>query len=78
MFSIVYRKERLFLETLRKYSTVGTLIRSAKEDYNIPDSKHVIPAGTQIWIPVYAIHNDEGLEKLKLLMLMHFIERFDI
>jgi cytochrome P450 family 6 len=62
MLSDGLSKWELFLETLRKYATVGTLIRCAKNDYQVPDSKHVIPAGTQIWIPIYALNHDEGFE----------------
>ena len=50
----------LYLETLRKYSTVGILVRCAKDDYKIPNTELIIERGTQLWIPVYAIHNDEG------------------
>lgn len=47
-------------ETLRKYSTVGVLLRIADEDYPVPDTSIVIEKGTQVLVPVYAIHNDEG------------------
>lgn len=50
----------LFLETLRKHSTVGALIRVTKADYAVAGTEHVIAKGTQLWIPVYAIHRDEG------------------
>jgi cytochrome P450 len=50
----------LILETLRKYSTVGVLARCAKEAYVVSGTKHIIEKGQQLWIPVYAIHNDEG------------------
>lgn len=39
---------------------VGVLLRYCSEDCDIPDSKHVIKKGTQLFIPVYGIHNDES------------------
>jgi cytochrome P450 family 6 len=36
-----------------------TTVRQAIADYKIPDSKHVIKAGTQVMIPNIAIHYDE-------------------
>lgn len=47
-----------FVETLRKYPPVGTLIRVANHDYEIKDHRHVIEKGTHVFIPVYAIHHD--------------------
>lgn len=57
---------QVFNETLRKYATVGTLTRVAKNDYKVPETNHVIPAGTQLFIPVFAIHRDEGLKLITL------------
>lgn len=39
---------------------VGVLLRHCSEDCNIPDSKHIIKKGTQLFIPVYGIHTDES------------------
>lgn len=39
---------------------VGVLLRYCSEDCDIPDSKHVIKKGTQVFIPVYGIHTDES------------------
>jgi cytochrome P450 family 6 len=43
-------------ETLRKYPVVSLLNRTAIRDYQIPDTKLVLPKGQAIWIPVHAIH----------------------
>lgn len=66
------RTLELFLETLRKYATVGTLMRSATSDYKIPGTNNTIEKGTQVWIPVYAIHNDEGSETNPLISIQIF------
>lgn len=46
-------------ETLRKYPPALILMRKAIHDYKIPNSKHTIPAGTQVMIPSSAFHYDE-------------------
>lgn len=46
-------------ETLRKYPPAFTTVRQALNDYKIPDSKHVITAGTQIMIPNIGFHYDD-------------------
>ncbi|CAO1432994.1 unnamed protein product [Diamesa hyperborea] len=53
--------DKVVNETLRKYPVVGVLLRFCSEDYDIPDSKHVIKKGTQVLIPVYGIHTDENI-----------------
>ncbi|XP_065080037.1 probable cytochrome P450 6a14 [Ochlerotatus camptorhynchus] len=45
-------------ETLRKYPTVDSLMRTASKNYQIPDSDLKIPEGTLVFIPTYAIHHD--------------------
>ncbi|XP_050069633.1 probable cytochrome P450 6a14 [Anopheles maculipalpis] len=45
-------------ETLRKYPPVETLTRKPSHDYVIPGTKHVIPEGTIVQIPIYAIQRD--------------------
>ncbi|XP_049535736.1 probable cytochrome P450 6a14 [Anopheles darlingi] len=45
-------------ETLRKYPPVETLTRKTSKDYLIPGTKHVIPEGTIVQIPAYAIQRD--------------------
>lgn len=51
--------EQCVNETLRKYPPASSVQRVALEDYNIPDSKIVIPKGTAVPIPILAIHWDE-------------------
>lgn len=46
-------------ESLRKYPTNFVTIRQAINDYPIPNSKHIIKAGTQVQIPVVGFHHDE-------------------
>lgn len=43
------------LESLRKYSPVGNLKRKSNRDYNVPNTKFVIPKGTRVLIPVHAV-----------------------
>uniref|UniRef100_A0A1L8E431 Putative cytochrome n=1 Tax=Nyssomyia neivai TaxID=330878 RepID=A0A1L8E431_9DIPT len=50
--------DRVIQETLRKYPIVDNLMRVATNDYNVPGTKHVIPKGMGILIPVYGIHRD--------------------
>lgn len=38
---------------------MGILIRKTTEDYNIPNTKHVVPKDSTIIIPVLGIHRDE-------------------
>ncbi|XP_058813402.1 probable cytochrome P450 6a14 [Topomyia yanbarensis] len=48
-------------ETLRKYPPLEGLNRIPLVDYQIPDSKHVIPMNTMVIIPVYAVHHDADI-----------------
>lgn len=54
-----YLKKKNLIETLRKHPPVGILIRKTTEDYNIPDTEHVVPKDSTIIIPVLGIHRDE-------------------
>jgi cytochrome P450 family 6 len=50
--------ELIFAETLRLYSPIGQLFRTALSDYKVPGSDLTIEKGTPIMIPVHAIHHD--------------------
>ncbi|KAL7027387.1 hypothetical protein ACKWTF_005423 [Chironomus riparius] len=45
-------------ETLRKYMPVPILVRECIRDYKIPNTDLVIPKGTNVQIPMYALHRD--------------------
>ncbi|XP_053680064.1 uncharacterized protein LOC128730995 [Anopheles nili] len=45
-------------ETLRKYPPLETVTRAPESDYTIPGTQHVIPKGTMVQIPIYALHHD--------------------
>lgn len=55
--------DQILNETLRLYSPVTTLFRTAENDYKIPNSMYVIKKGTLVAIPVYAIHRDTEFYK---------------
>ncbi|XP_031628927.1 probable cytochrome P450 6d4 [Contarinia nasturtii] len=46
-------------ETLRKYATLPILNRTCVKNYQIPGTDKVIEKGTQVFIPVMALHWDE-------------------
>jgi len=52
----------VFTETLRKYPTVPFLDRISCSDYELPapngNGTIILPAGTGVYIPVYALHHD--------------------
>lgn len=50
---------KLFSESLRKYSPLGNLMRVTTKDYNVPNSNYTLPKGTKVWIPIHAIHHDK-------------------
>ncbi|XP_058130758.1 probable cytochrome P450 6a13 [Anopheles ziemanni] len=50
--------DQVINETLRKYPPVDTLTRKPARDYVIPGTKHVLPEGMIVQIPVYAIQRD--------------------
>lgn len=50
-------------ETLRKFPPGFAIFRQATKDYKIPNSKHVIPKGRQLMIPVISFHYDEAYWK---------------
>ncbi|XP_058126459.1 probable cytochrome P450 6a20 [Anopheles ziemanni] len=45
-------------ESLRKYSPAAILLRIATQNYPVPGTKHTIPKGQTVIIPVHAIHHD--------------------
>ncbi|XP_058130760.1 probable cytochrome P450 6a14 [Anopheles ziemanni] len=45
-------------ETMRKYPPLETITRTPERDYTIPGTTHVIPKGTMVQIPIYALHHD--------------------
>lgn len=45
---------------MRKYPPVGTLLRKAAKDYAVPGTDHILPKGSQILIPAYAIQHDSN------------------
>ena len=47
------------LETLRKYPPGALLVRKSVKSYTFSCTNVTIPAGTRVFIPVYAIHHDE-------------------
>ncbi|KAL7026338.1 hypothetical protein ACKWTF_013871 [Chironomus riparius] len=51
--------EMVLLETLRKYPILEAQTRRAGKDYQIPNSKLVIPAGTVVLIPTIGFNYDE-------------------
>ncbi|KAJ6641684.1 putative cytochrome P450 6a14 [Pseudolycoriella hygida] len=53
--------DQVINETLRKHPPAPVLFRTATSDYQLPNTNMVIPMGTQIMIPVYAIHHDETI-----------------
>lgn len=46
------------VETLRKYPPLSTLTRCITKPYKVPGTEIVLPEGTLIVVPVYAIHHD--------------------
>ncbi|CAG9806321.1 unnamed protein product [Chironomus riparius] len=46
-------------ETLRKYPPGFSILRTANEDYKVPDSKIIIKKGSQVVIPTIGFHYDE-------------------
>ncbi|XP_034230384.1 probable cytochrome P450 6a14 [Thrips palmi] len=50
--------EQVLEETMRLYPALALLPRVVTRDYQLPDSKSVLEAGTRVLVPVYAIHRD--------------------
>nr|WIT94134.1 cytochrome P450 monooxygenase CYP6BX8 [Euwallacea interjectus] len=50
--------ENVMQETLRKYPPLANLTRLCTKDYRIPDTDIVIDKGTNVNIPIIALHND--------------------
>ncbi|CAO1431218.1 unnamed protein product [Diamesa hyperborea] len=53
--------EQCVNESLRKYPPAATLLRIAKKDYPVPNTKLILPKDSVVWIPVYAIHWDPAI-----------------
>ena len=48
-------------EALRKYSVVPFLLREAARDYKVADSNLIIPKGTNVMIPIFAMQRDPDI-----------------
>ncbi|XP_074095282.1 putative cytochrome P450 6a17 isoform X2 [Cotesia typhae] len=46
-------------ETLRKNPPGPLMVRKAAQDYKLPESNVILPAGTLILVPAFSIHHDE-------------------
>lgn len=47
-----------FVETLRKYPPVTSIMRKTTTPYTFPGTKVSIPVGTDVWIPIFGIQRD--------------------
>nr|CAD7196161.1 unnamed protein product [Timema douglasi] len=50
--------DRVLDETMRKYPPVPSLERQCTKSFTFPGTNHVVEKGSNIFIPVYAIHRD--------------------
>ncbi|XP_061401504.1 cytochrome P450 6a9-like isoform X1 [Musca vetustissima] len=50
--------EQILSETLRIYPVLPNLIRLTKNDYQVPNTQHILEKGIMTVIPVHAIHHD--------------------
>lgn len=50
--------ERVISETLRKYPPAVSVDRKASHEYTVPGSNLTLPAGSNILVPIYALHHD--------------------
>lgn len=53
--------DRVFKETLRKYSIFPYLSRLTETDYKIPESDSLIHKGVEVIVPIDAIHHDSNI-----------------
>lgn len=51
--------DKVISETLRKYPVAIALSRQCSKTYKLPDSDCIIEKGTNVLIPIYAIHHDQ-------------------
>lgn len=45
-------------ESMRKYTPGNVLLRICTKDYQVPGTKHIIEKGSNLMLPMSAIHND--------------------
>lgn len=45
-------------EGLRKYPPINVVTRKCTKEYQIPNTKLVVPKGTQVTIPIYSLQRD--------------------
>lgn len=65
----------LFTEALRKYPPSGLLVRECSKNYQIPDTKVVIPEKTPVVISLLGLHRDgKYYEKPDQFYPEHFTE----
>ncbi|XP_012259524.2 cytochrome P450 6a2-like [Athalia rosae] len=50
--------DKVVLETLRKHPPAPMLSRRCEVAYQVPETKVVLPPGTRVIIPIYALHHD--------------------
>uniref|UniRef100_A0AAT9UU42 Cytochrome P450 6AEC1 n=1 Tax=Maconellicoccus hirsutus TaxID=177089 RepID=A0AAT9UU42_MACHI len=51
--------DMVIAETLRKYPTMGMLLRRSTQNYHVPSTDSVIPNNTSIVISIVGLHNDK-------------------